>query len=434
MSDRETDVRQIGQLPEIVVRGGRPLRGEVEIEASKNATLPVMAAALLTAEPVTLPGIPWLHDVDTLRRVLVSLGVSAERDGRSLTIEARDIDPFGAPEHLVRRMRASFLIAGPLLARFGVARVPLPGGCAIGSRPIDLHLKGLQAFGADVESGNGYMEFRAPRLHGATVYLDFPSVGATENLLMAASLADGWTVIENAAQEPEVVDLANFLNAIGGEVRGAGTSELRIHGRPRMHGASYQVIPDRIEAGTYLIAGAASGGDVTVGPIVSEHLRPLLAKLREAGAVIEDQKDYVRITAAQPLQAIDVKTMPHPGFPTDLQAPLMAALVRAQGTSVITETVFENRYMHVPELRRMGADIKIEGRTALVTGTQRLTGASLRASDLRAAAALVIASLSAEGTSELSKAYHLDRGYYQLEEKLGSLGADIERCRCSEEP
>ncbi len=434
MSDRDMEVRQIGQLPEIVVRGGHPLRGDVEIEASKNATLPVMAAALLTEESVTLPDIPWLHDVDTLRRVLVSLGVSAERDGRSLTIEARDIDPFGAPEHLVRRMRASFLIAGPLLARFGVARVPLPGGCAIGSRPIDLHLKGLQALGADVESGSGYIEFRAPRLHGATIYLDFPSVGATENLLMAASLADGWTVIENAAQEPEVVDLANFLNAIGGEVRGAGTPELRIHGRQRMHGASYQVIPDRIEAGTYLIAGAASGGDVTVGPIVSEHLRPLLAKLREAGAIIEDTKDYVRITASEPLQAIDVKTMPHPGFPTDLQAPLMAALVCARGTSVITETVFENRYMHVPELRRMGADIKIEGRTALVTGTPRITGASLRASDLRAAAALVIAALGADGTSELSEAYHLDRGYYQLEEKLGSLGADIERCRCSEEP
>ena len=434
MSDSDTQVRQVGQLPEIIVRGGRPLRGEVEVEASKNATLPVMAAALLTAEPVTLPGIPWLHDVDTLRRVLMSLGVSTERSGRDLTVEARDVDPFAAPEHLVRRMRASFLIAGPLLARFGVARVPLPGGCAIGSRPIDLHLKGLQALGADVQSNSGYIEFRAPRLRGATIYLDFPSVGATENLLMAASLAEGWTVVENAAQEPEVVDLANFLNALGGEVRGAGTPELRVHGQERLHGATYQVIPDRIEAGTYLIAGAATGGDVVVGPIVSEHIRPLLAKLREAGAVIEDAGDYVRITAEEPLQAIDVKTMPHPGFPTDLQAPLMAALIRAHGTSVITETVFENRYMHVPELRRMGADIKIDGRIALVTGTPHIMGANLRASDLRAAAALVIAALGAQGTSELSEAYHLDRGYYRLEEKLGSLGADIERCRCSEEP
>ncbi len=434
MSDRDTEVRQVGQLPEIVVRGGRPLQGEIQVEASKNATLPVMAATLLTAEPVTLPGIPWLHDVDTLRRVLLSIGVETERDGRGLMIEARDVDPFAAPEHLVRRMRASFLIAGPLLARFGVARVPLPGGCAIGSRPIDLHLKGLQALGADVESGNGYIEFRAPRLHGANIYLDFPSVGATENLLMASSLADGWTVIQNAAQEPEVVDLANFLNALGGEVRGAGTPELRVRGQSRMHGATYQVIPDRIEAGTYLIAGAATGGDVTVGPIVSEHLKPLLAKLREAGAAFEDAGDYVRISAQEPLTAIDVKTMPHPGFPTDLQAPLMAALIRAHGTSVITETVFENRYMQVPELRRMGADIKIEGRTALVTGTPRLTGASLRASDLRAAAALVIAALSAEGVSDISEAYHLDRGYYRLEEKLATLGADIERCRCSEEP
>jgi UDP-N-acetylglucosamine 1-carboxyvinyltransferase len=421
-------------MPEIVVRGGRPLLGEVQVEASKNATLPIMAASLLTAEPITLPGIPWLHDVDTLSRVLRSLGVGTERDGRGLLVEARDVDPFAAPEHLVRRMRASFLIAGPLLARFGVARVPLPGGCAIGSRPIDLHLKGLQALGADVETGNGFIEFRAPRLHGATIYLDFPSVGATENLLMAASLADGWTVIENAAQEPEVVDLANFLNAMGGEVRGAGTNELRVHGQPRLHGCTYQVIPDRIEAGTYLIAGAATRGDVTVGPIVAEHLRPLLAKLREAGCSIEDTGDFVRITANGQLQAIDVKTMPHPGFPTDLQAPLMAALASAKGTSVMTETVFENRYMHVPELRRMGADIKIEGRTALVTGVRRLLGASLRASDLRAAAALVIAALSAEGTSELSEAFHLDRGYYQLEEKLGSLGAEIERCRCSEEP
>ena len=434
MSGRDLDLRTSSAIPELVVRGGSRLKGEVTVEASKNATLPVMAACLLTSEAVVLPGIPWLHDVDTLRRVLTSLGVASERTPGAVTLCAGDVDPFGAPEHLVRRMRASFLIAGPLLARFGVARVPLPGGCAIGSRPIDLHLKGLQALGADIESGSGYIELRAPRLKGASVYLDFPSVGATENLLMAATLADGWTVIENAAQEPEVVDLANFLNALGGEVRGAGTPELRVHGQAFLHGGTYQVIPDRIEAGTYLIAGAATGGDVTVGPVVSEHLRPLIAKLREMGVEIEDAGDYVHVSAGGPLRAIDVKTMPHSGFPTDLQAPLMSALALAQGTSMVTETVFENRFMHVPELRRMGADIKIEGRTAFVTGAPRLIGASLRASDLRAAAALVIAALSAEGTSELTDAYHLDRGYYRLEEKLCALGAEIERCRCTEEP
>ncbi|MDA8344335.1 MAG: UDP-N-acetylglucosamine 1-carboxyvinyltransferase [Thermaerobacter sp.] len=419
--------------PDLYIQGGQPLRGEVRIEASKNAVLPILAATLLTADTVRLPGVPWLHDVDTLCRVQRALGTDVVREGRDLMVQAIDIDPFAAPEHLVRRMRASFLIAGPLLARFGAARVPLPGGCAIGSRPIDLHLKGLVALGADVQAGSGYIEFRAPRLRGATIYLDFPSVGATENLLMAAAMADGWTTIENAAQEPEVVDLANFLCSMGGEVRGAGTAELRIHGVRRLHGADYQVISDRIEAGTYLVATAATGGDVTVGPVLPEHLKPLLAKLREAGSVIDVAGDTVRMRQKGRLKPIDVKTMPHPGFPTDLQAPLMAALSIAAGTSVITETVFENRFMHVSELRRMGADIKIEGRTAMVTGVSYLTGANLHASDLRAAAALVIAALAAEGKSTVADAYHLDRGYAGLEEKFAALGADIERrASCSE--
>ncbi len=431
--DRDGQEIETAVEPDLYIQGGNPLHGDVRVEASKNAVLPILAATLLTPDPVCLPGVPWLHDVDTLCRVQRALGSEVRREGRDLVVQSVDVNPFGAPEHLVRRMRASFLIAGPLLARFGAARVPLPGGCAIGSRPIDLHLKGLIALGADVQAGNGYMEFRAPRLHGASIYLDFPSVGATENLLMAASVADGWTTIENAAQEPEVVDLANFLCSLGAEVRGAGTAELRIHGVSRLHGAEYQVISDRIEAGTYLVATAATGGDVTVGPVLPEHLKPLLAKLREAGSEIELSGDAVRLRQRGRLQPIDVKTLPHPGFPTDLQAPLMAALSMAQGTSVITETVFENRFMHVPELRRMGADIKIEGRTAMVTGVSHLTGANLHASDLRAAAALVIAALAAEGKSTIADAYHLDRGYADLEEKFAQLGADIERrASCSE--
>lgn len=419
--------------PELYIRGGRSLYGEVRIEASKNAALPILAAALLTPDAVRLPGLPWLHDVDTLCRVQRAIGTDVSREGRDVVLQAVNVDPFAAPEHLVRRMRASFLIAGPLLARFGAARVPLPGGCAIGSRPIDLHLKGLVALGADVQAGNGYMEFRAARLRGASIYLDFPSVGATENLLMAATLADGWTTIENAAQEPEVVDLANFLSCLGAEVRGAGTPELRIHGVRRLHGGEYQVIGDRIEAGTYLVAVAAAGGDVTVGPVLPEHLKPLLAKLREAGGEVEVMGDAVRMRQVGRLRPIDVKTLPHPGFPTDLQAPLMAALSLAEGTSVMTETVFENRFMHVAEMRRMGADIKIEGRTAMVTGVSHLTGANLHATDLRAAAALVIAALAAEGQSTIADAYHLDRGYAALEEKFASIGADIERRGTSSE-
>ncbi len=432
MNHEEQEQTGIAHEPDLYIQGGRPLRGEARIEASKNAVLPILSATLLTPDAVRLPGVPWLHDVDTLSRVHKALGTDLQREGHDLIVQTNDVDPFAAPEHLVRRMRASFLIAGPLLARFGAARVPLPGGCAIGSRPIDLHLKGLVALGADVQSGNGSIEFRAPRLHGANIYLDFPSVGATENLLMAATLADGWTTIENAAQEPEVVDLANFLCSLGAEVRGAGTAELRIHGVRRLHGAEYQVISDRIEAGTYLVATAATGGDVTVAPVLPEHLKPLLAKLREAGGVIEVHGDTVRLRQSERLRPIDVKTMPHPGFPTDLQAPLMAALSLADGTSVITETVFENRFMHVSELRRMGADIKIEGRTAMVTGVSHLTGANLHASDLRAAAALVIAALAADGRSTIADAYHLDRGYANLEEKFAQLGADIERRTCSE--
>lgn len=426
------ELQELADVQRLVIEGGRALHGTIPIEASKNAALPIIAAALLTNEPVRLPGIPWLDDVDTLCRVERVIGVGIERTERELVVEARTVDPYRAPEHLVRRMRASFLIAGPLLARYGEARVPLPGGCAIGSRPIDLHLKGLTSLGAEATAGNGEMEFHATRLHGAGIYLDFPSVGATENLLMAASLADGMTTIENAAQEPEIVDLANFINAMGGQVRGAGTATLRINGVEQLHGCTYQVIPDRIEAGTYLLAAATTRGDIEIYPVLTEHLRPVLAKLRESGAEITTWDDAVRLRQLHRMLGADIKTMPHPGFPTDMQAPFMAALATASGTSVVTETVFENRFMHVPELRRMGADIKIEGRSAFITGIERLSGATVQATDLRAGAALVIAALMAEGTSNVLEAHHLDRGYRSLERKLSSLGASVDRVGCGE--
>lgn len=426
------ELDELADVQRLVIEGGRPLRGSLPIEASKNAALPIIAAALLTADPIRLPGIPWLDDVDTLCRVERVMGVKIERGERELVVEAQDVNPQAAPEHLVRRMRASFLIAGPLVARFGLARVPLPGGCAIGSRPIDLHLKGLQALGADAAAVGGVMEFRAARLRGTNIYLDFPSVGATENLLMAATLAHGQTTIENAAQEPEIVDLANFINAMGGQVRGAGTATLRITGVERLHGCAYQVIPDRIEAGTYLLAAAATRGDVEIYPVLTEHLRPVLAKLREAGAEIRTWDDAVRLRQSDPLHAVDLKTMPHPGFPTDMQAPFMAVLSTALGTSVVTETVFENRFMHVSELRRLGADIKIEGRSAFITGVPSLGGATVRATDLRAGAALVIGGLMANGTTTVLEAHHLDRGYLSLEAKLGALGASIDRLDCGD--
>lgn len=426
------EVQELADVQRLVIEGGRPLHGTIPIEASKNAALPIIAAALLTRDQVRLPGIPWLDDVDTLCRVERVIGVGIDRTERELVVEAGTVDPYRAPEHLVRRMRASFLIAGPLLARFGEARVPLPGGCAIGSRPIDLHLKGLMALGAEATAGNGEMEFHATRLHGAGIYLDFPSVGATENLIMAASLAEGLTTIENAAQEPEIVDLANFINAMGGQVRGAGTATLRITGVEKLHGCTYQVIPDRIEAGTYLLAAATTRGDIELYPVLTEHLRPVLAKLRESGAEITTWDDAVRLRQSHRMLSADIKTMPHPGFPTDMQAPFMAALSTASGTSVVTETVFENRFMHVPELRRMGADIKIEGRSSFVTGIERLSGATVQATDLRAGAALVIAALMAEGTTNVLEAHHLDRGYCSLESKLSSLGACVDRVGCDE--
>jgi len=413
----------------IVINGGRPLVGRVRIDGAKNAVLPIIAASLLSSRPTTLRDIPWLNDVATACEVIAHLGATTRRSGADLVIDPSGLADVEAPYELVRKMRASFLVLGPLLARLGRARISLPGGCAIGTRPIDLHLKGLEALGAKIVIGHGRIEaVVADHLHGAHIYLDFPSVGATENLMMAAVLACGTTTIENAAEEPEVVDLANFINTMGGRVYGAGTPVIRIEGEPELNGTTYSVIPDRIEAGTFMVAAAITGGDVVLENVVSEHLKPVIAKLGEAGVIVsEEAGGQLRVTAPERPRATDIKTLPYPGFPTDMQAQFMALLTIAEGTSIVTETVFENRFMHVDELKRMGAQIKIEGRSAVVRGQRQLQGASVRATDLRAGAALVLAGLAADGTTEVSGVDHIDRGYIAFDEKLARLGADLKR-------
>lgn len=413
----------------IALEGGVALSGRVRVEGAKNACLPIIAAALLTEERVVLHDIPPLDDVYTMGRVLQALGAPNEYfpEEKKLVIESGKLENAEAPYDLVRRMRASFLVIGPLLARTGRARVSLPGGCAIGIRPIDLHLKGLKSMGAEVVLGHGFIETIADRLKGERIYLDFPSVGATENIMMAASLAEGVTVIENAAEEPEVVDLARFINTMGGRVVGAGTDTIRIHGVPSLSGCEYTIIPDRIEAGTYMVGAAITGGSVTVENVIPAHLTPLIAKLKEAGCDIIEEEVLIHIRRNGPIRAVDLKTLPHPGFPTDLQSPMMALLTVAKGTSVITETVFENRFMHVDELRRMGAHIKIEGHCAVVSGREHLLGAPVRATDLRAGAALVLAGLAATGRTEVSAIHHIHRGYWRFTEKLAALGAKITR-------
>lgn len=412
----------------LVIQGGRRLSGKVTVSGAKNSALPAIAACLLASGECAIEGVPDLVDVRTMLDVLIELGVKAEIRPGSVRIDAREIGTHEAPYELVRRMRASFLVMGPLLARLGKARISLPGGCAIGSRPIDLHLKGFEALGAEISMGYGSIEAVAPNgLTGAHVYLDFPSVGATENIMMAATLARGTTVIENAAEEPEIVDLANLLNSMGAKIRGAGTNVLKIEGVDSLGPAVHTIIPDRIEAGTFMVAAAITGGRIRVENVLPEHLKPITAKLREAGAYVEEDDASVVVWADERLKAVDIKTMPHPGFPTDLQAQFMALMATARGTSMITETVFENRFMHVDELKRMGANIKIDGRSAVVEGVERLTGAPVKATDLRAGAALVLAGLAAEGETELMYVYHIDRGYEKLENKLNALGASIVR-------
>lgn len=418
----------------IVIEGGRQLAGRVRIEGAKNAALPVLAGTLLTGGKVRLEGVPALDDVSTMLEVLVHLGTVAETGSNGLiTLTAADLSNSEAPYELVRRMRASFLVMGPLLARRGLARISLPGGCAIGARPIDLHLKGFGAMGAEIISGYGYVEARAERLHGAQIYLDFPSVGATENLMMAATLAEGITVIENAAKEPEIVDLATFLNALGARIRGAGTDTVRIEGVRELQGAGHRIIPDRIEAGTYLMAVGAAGGEVILENVVCRHLEPVVAKAREAGLEVQVEStgegghETLWVRSAGCPRGTDIITLPYPGFPTDLQPPWMALMAVSSGRAVITENVFEDRYRHVEELRRMGARVRVQGRVAEVGGVARLHGARVKATDLRGGAALVVAGLAAEGVTEITYVHHLDRGYAHLEEKLSRLGAVIER-------
>ena len=422
-------------LEKIIIRGGKRLSGTVKVDGAKNAVLPVIAASILASKGISrIYNVPALADVYTINEVLRYLNAKVEFDGSAITVDAQADLNAEAPFEYVRKMRASFLVMGPLLSRIGRARIALPGGCAIGSRPIDQHLKGFEAMGAKVTIGNGYIEATTNgRLKGANIYLDFPSVGATENIMMAAVLADGETLIENCAREPEIVCLATYLNAMGAKIKGAGTSSIRITGVKELTGASHDIIPDRIEAGTYMIAAAITGGDVFVENAVSDHLRPLIAKFEEMGIIVEQQLNGIRVIGPDIIRPADIKTMPHPGFPTDLQSQMMALLLKAKGTAVITETVFENRFMHVEEFRRMNADIKIEGRSAIINGPCKLQGAEVAATDLRAGAALVLAGLAANGTTRVTDLHHIDRGYVDLAGKLKALGADIERVDVEEE-
>lgn len=416
-------------MEKLVIRGGKPLEGTVRVSGAKNAVLPIIVASMLGTTQSVLTEIPKLDDVHTVCEVITSLGVQIEQpQAGTLVIDASHLTSTSAPYDLVRRMRASFLVMGPLLARKGHAKISLPGGCSIGARPIDLHLKAFEAMGAVINLENGDIEASVENgLKGAQIYLDFPSVGATENVLMAASLAEGRTVLENAAEEPEIVDLATYLNSMGANIRGAGTNVIRIEGVKELHGANHSVIPDRIEAGTFMVGAAMTGGNVYVENALSEHLKPLVAKLKEVGATVEEDIDGIRVIGHKPLRPADIKTLPYPGFPTDMQAQFMALTTICQGTSVITETVFENRFMHVDEFKRMGAKIRIEGRSAIVEGVPRLKGADVNATDLRAGAALVLAGLVAEGETKVGYLYHIDRGYDNLVQKLQRLGADIVR-------
>ncbi|AZQ45439.1 UDP-N-acetylglucosamine 1-carboxyvinyltransferase [Bacillus sp. GX] len=416
-------------MEKIIVRGGKRLNGTVRVEGAKNAVLPIIAAALLASDGKNvLSEVPVLSDVYTINEVLRHLNAEVVFENNQVTIDSSNELNIEAPFEYVRKMRASVQVMGPLLARNGRARIALPGGCAIGSRPIDQHLKGFEAMGAKVQVGNGFVEaYVEGELKGAKIYLDFPSVGATENIMSAATLAKGTTILENAAKEPEIVDLANFLNAMGAKVRGAGTGTIRIEGVDKLYGANHSIIPDRIEAGTFMVAAAITGGDILIENAVPEHLRSITAKMEEMGVKIIEENEGVRVIGPDKLKAVDIKTMPHPGFPTDMQSQMMALLLQADGTSMITETVFENRFMHVEEFRRMNADIKIEGRSVIMNGPNSLQGAEVGATDLRAAAALILAGLVSEGYTRVTELKHLDRGYVDFHKKLAALGATIER-------
>ena len=423
-------------MDKIIVSGGNALKGVVKVEGAKNAVLPILAASLLASNKKTvLKEVPNLADVLIIAEVLKSLNAKVVYDvaNNEMIIDATEDLSSVAQFEFVSKMRASILVMGSLLARNGFARVAQPGGCAIGSRPIELHLKGFEAMGCEITFGNGYVEAHAKNgLKGAEVYLDFPSVGATENIMAAAALAEGTTIIENAAKEPEIVDLANYINAMGGRVIGAGTDTIRIEGVKELTGCTHHIIPDRIEAGTFMVAAAITRGDVVIENAVPEHLTALIAKMREMGVEIIEEEEGLRVRATNQLKAVDIKTMPHPGFPTDMQSQLMALMLTANGTSIITETVFENRFMHVEEFRRMNADAKIEGRSVFIEGGRMLQGAEVTATDLRAAAALILAGLVSEGITRVTNLDHLDRGYVNFHGKLAALGANIERVNTDE--
>ncbi|MCQ2546520.1 MAG: UDP-N-acetylglucosamine 1-carboxyvinyltransferase [Clostridia bacterium] len=420
-------------VAKFLVKKSGPLHGEVSISGSKNAVLPIMAATLLTDEKCTLCDVPALRDVDVMCDLLKSLGADVEKDldNNRVEVKAEGEVNSEAPFELVKMMRASILVLGALLLRSGRALIHLPGGCAIGERPVELHLKGLRALGAEINEQSltkGIVDAKADSLHGSTIYLDFPSVGATEVIIMAASLAEGTTVLVNAAQEPEIVDLASFLNKMGAKIKGAGTDTIKIEGVEKLHGVKHHVIPDRIEAGTFMVSAAITGGRILIKNMLPDHLRAVIAKLRECGTVIEMTDEGVIVDGSvNPLVSTDVKTLPYPGFPTDMQSPFMALLTVAKGPSVVMETVFENRFMHVAEFNRMGASIRTEGKCAIIPGGRNLQGAPVVATDLRAGAAVVLTGLVAEGTTEVSQIYHIDRGYEHFVDKLKGLGADIER-------
>ncbi len=415
-------------MDKIVISGGRPLHGDVQISGAKNAALPVLTAALLTEEPCTFTNIPDLVDIKTACKLLRNMGVEIEGAG-TIKISAEKMTNSVAPYDLVKTMRASILVLGPLVARTGKARVSLPGGCAIGARPVNLHIKALQDMGATVDLQGGYIEARAGRLKGADIYFDLPTVTGTENIMMAATLAEGTTVLNNAAREPEIVNLAEVLRGMGAKINGAGTDVITITGVSRLSGTEAAIIPDRIEAGTFMIAAGITGGEINVLGCIPQHLEALINKLRDTGMKIQPMEGGLRVAAGSKISSVDIKTLPHPGFPTDLQAQIMAYLCVASGLSVITETVFENRFMHVSELMRMGADITIQGGSAVVRGVPALNGAQTMATDLRASASLILAALVARGETEISRVYHIDRGYENIEKKFSALGADIKRVK-----
>ena len=413
-------------MPRIRVRKSDPLKGNVKIDGAKNAVLPIIAATLLANDICVLKSVPNLRDVHVISDLLRHLGAKVDyRDG-VLTVDSTNIITYEAPYDLVKKMRASFLVMGPLLARFNHTKMSMPGGCAIGTRPIDLHLKGFKALGANINMDHGFVEAKTEVLKGNKLYLDFPSVGATQNIMMTAVLADGVTTIENAAEEPEIVDLANFLNEMGASVRGAGTNTIKIKGVKSLHGAEHTIIPDRIEASTYMVAAAMTKGDVTIENVIIDHLKPVIAKLTEAGAQVIEGENTIRVVGPESIKPIDIKTLPHPGFPTDVQAQFMAMLTVAQGTGVVIETVFENRFMHVNEFNRMGANIKIDGRSAVVNGVKSLVGADVTATDLRAGAALILCGLIADGITNIGEIYHIQRGYVDIDKKFRQLGGNVE--------